>query len=188
MSLEVNIGKRGNILGVGPENASQVCNCWFAFYIVDVIICAFVCVFLQGLHYSWAEFNVTFVQVILSGPVLNEGELEALMRDPCLKPQVLPTFFDIGNGLDSSLENSLKDLCEAADEAVRSGSQLLILSDHSEEFVRTFVFINNMYSLHFALFVVVLLCIIQMLYCLYIHFLLHLSVSFLILDICFSTF
>lgn len=25
MSLEVNIGKRGNILEVGPENASQVC-------------------------------------------------------------------------------------------------------------------------------------------------------------------
>lgn len=26
MSLEVNIGKRGNILEVGPENASQVCQ------------------------------------------------------------------------------------------------------------------------------------------------------------------
>jgi glutamate synthase (ferredoxin) len=25
MSLEVNIGKRGNILEVGPENADQVC-------------------------------------------------------------------------------------------------------------------------------------------------------------------
>lgn len=25
MSLEVNLGKRGNILEVGPENASQVC-------------------------------------------------------------------------------------------------------------------------------------------------------------------
>lgn len=25
MSLEVNVGKRGNILEVGPENASQVC-------------------------------------------------------------------------------------------------------------------------------------------------------------------
>lgn len=26
MSLEVNIGKRGNILEVEPENASQVCS------------------------------------------------------------------------------------------------------------------------------------------------------------------
>jgi glutamate synthase (ferredoxin) len=25
MSLEVNVGKRGNLLEVGPENASQVC-------------------------------------------------------------------------------------------------------------------------------------------------------------------
>lgn len=26
MSLEVNVGKRGNILEVGPENVSQVCR------------------------------------------------------------------------------------------------------------------------------------------------------------------
>ena len=26
MSLEVNVGKRGNILEVGPENAAQVCH------------------------------------------------------------------------------------------------------------------------------------------------------------------
>uniref|UniRef100_A0A1D1YMH1 glutamate synthase (ferredoxin) n=2 Tax=Anthurium amnicola TaxID=1678845 RepID=A0A1D1YMH1_9ARAE len=94
MSLEVNLGKRGNMLEVGPQNASQV---------------------------------------ILSSPVLNEGELEALMKDSLLKPQVLPTFFDIGKGVDGSLEKSLKELCEAADEAVRNGSQLLILSDRSEE-------------------------------------------------------
>ncbi|KAJ4979425.1 hypothetical protein NE237_010205 [Protea cynaroides] len=94
MSLEVNIGKRGNILEVGPENAAQV---------------------------------------ILSSPVLNEGELELLMKDPHLKPQVLPTFFDIRQGVEGSLEKTVKKICEAADEAVRSGSQLLILSDRSEE-------------------------------------------------------
>jgi len=47
MSLEVNIGKRGNILEVGPENADLVA---------------------------------------LSCPVLNEGELETLLKDPKLKP------------------------------------------------------------------------------------------------------
>lgn len=31
MSLEVNVGKRGNILEVGPENASQVCVLFFFF-------------------------------------------------------------------------------------------------------------------------------------------------------------
>lgn len=94
MSLEVNLGKRGNILEVGPENASQV---------------------------------------TLSSPVLNESELEALFKDPHLKPQIIPTFFDIRKGLDGSLEKTLAKLCDAADEAVRNGCQLLVLSDRSDE-------------------------------------------------------
>lgn len=98
MSLEINIGKRGNILEVGPQNASQVS---------------------------------------LSSPVLNEGELEALIKDPQLKAETLHTFFDIRRGLDGSLEKTLKKLCEAADDAVRNGSQLLVLSDRSEELEAT---------------------------------------------------
>ncbi|XP_073017291.1 ferredoxin-dependent glutamate synthase, chloroplastic-like [Primulina eburnea] len=94
MSLEVNLGKRGNILEIGPENASQV---------------------------------------ILSSPVLNEGELESLLKDPILNPRVLPTFFGIRKGIEGSLEKALYKLCEAADEAVRNGSQLLVLSDRSDE-------------------------------------------------------
>ncbi|KAF3794694.1 Ferredoxin-dependent glutamate synthase [Nymphaea thermarum] len=94
MSLEVSLGKRGNILELGPDNAAQV---------------------------------------VLSSPVLNERELDLLVKDPHLKPQILPTFFDIKKGLDGSLETALRRLCEAADEAVRGGSQLLILSDRSDE-------------------------------------------------------
>lgn len=94
MSLEVNLGKRGNILEIGPENASQV---------------------------------------MLSSPVLNEKELESLFKDPYLKAQVLPIFFDIRKGLDGSMEKTLYNLCEAADEAVRNGCQLLVLSDRSDE-------------------------------------------------------
>ncbi|KAL6657438.1 hypothetical protein ACP70R_005218 [Stipagrostis hirtigluma subsp. patula] len=93
MSLEVNIGKRGNILEVGPENADQVA---------------------------------------LSSPVLNEGELDSLLKDQNLKPKVLSTYFDIRKGLDGSLDRTLKALCEEADAAVRNGSQLLVLSDRSE--------------------------------------------------------
>ncbi|ONM60370.1 Ferredoxin-dependent glutamate synthase, chloroplastic [Zea mays] len=93
MSLEVNIGKRGNILEVGPENADQVA---------------------------------------LSSPVLNEGELETLLNDSKLKPKVLSTYFDIRKGLDGSLDKTIQALCEEADAAVRSGSQLLVLSDRSE--------------------------------------------------------
>ncbi|CAN8257204.1 unnamed protein product [Cochlearia groenlandica] len=93
MSLEVNIGKRGNILELGPENASQV---------------------------------------ILSNPVLNEGGIEELMKDQYLKPKVLSTFFDIRKGVEGSLQKALYYLCEAADDAVRNGSQLLILSDRAD--------------------------------------------------------
>lgn len=75
-------------------------------------------------------------QVSLSSPVLNEGELEALIKDPQLKAETLHTFFDIRRGLDGSLEKTLKKLCEAADDAVRNGSQLLVLFDRSEELVR----------------------------------------------------
>lgn len=76
-------------------------------------------------------------QVTLSSPVLNEGELESLLKDAHLKPQVLPTFFDIRKGIEGSLEKRLNRLCEAADEAVRNGSQLLVLSDRSDELVTT---------------------------------------------------
>ncbi|KAL8235744.1 hypothetical protein R6Q59_016825 [Mikania micrantha] len=98
MSLEVNLGKRGNILEVGPENASQV---------------------------------------TLSSPVLNENELESLFKDPILKSQTIPTFFDIRKGLDGSLEKTLNKICEAADEAVRNGCQLLVLSDRADELEAT---------------------------------------------------
>lgn len=73
----------------------------------------------------------------MSGPVLNERELEGLLSDPLLKSQVLPTFFDIHRGIEGSLKKALLKLCEAADEAVRSGSQVLVLSDRSDNPVRT---------------------------------------------------
>lgn len=68
--------------------------------------------------------------------MLNEGELDLLLKDAQLKPQVLPTFFDIHKGVDGSLEKTLCRLCEAADEAVQNGCQLLVLSDRSDELVR----------------------------------------------------
>lgn len=92
------------------------------------------------------------VQVNLSSPVLNEGELESLLKDPHLKPQVLPTFFDVGKGMDGSLEKALHKLCEAADEAVRNGSQLLVLSDRADELV-SFILVCQVPS--FAIFVFV---------------------------------
>ncbi|BBN01830.1 glutamate synthase (ferredoxin) [Marchantia polymorpha subsp. ruderalis] len=94
MSLEVNLGKRENLLVPGPENAAQM---------------------------------------TLSNPFLSESELELLEGDPIFQSSTLPVFFDISNGIEGSLQRALDNLCEAADEAVRAGSQLLILSDRSDD-------------------------------------------------------
>lgn len=77
--------------------------------------------------------------MILSNPVLNEGELDSLLKDPYLKPQILKTFFDIRKGVEGSLEKRVARLCEEADEAVRNGCQLLVLSDRSDELVSTLI-------------------------------------------------
>ena len=74
--------------------------------------------------------------------MLNEGELETLLKDPKLKPRVLSTYFDIRKGLDGSLDSAIKALCEEADAAVRSGCQLLVLSDRSEAPVSTVFFLQ----------------------------------------------
>lgn len=94
MSLEVNLGKRENILEAGAQNADQV---------------------------------------TLTNPILNEGELDTLKADSKLKPCRLPIFFDVTMGVEGSLRKALNKLCEAADDAVRAGSQLLILSDRIDE-------------------------------------------------------
>lgn len=78
--------------------------------------------------------------------MLNEGELELLMKDSNLKPQVLPTFYDIRKGVDGSLGRALEKLCDAADEAVRNGSQLLVLSDRADELVINFLNWHSMVS------------------------------------------
>lgn len=82
----------------------------------------------------------------MPSPVLNEGELESLLKDSHLKPHVLPTFFDVGKGVDGSLKRSLYKLCEAADEAVRNGSQLLVLSDRFDELVSSLLAIFMLLS------------------------------------------
>lgn len=95
---------------------------------------------------------------------MNEGELDSLIKDFKLKAQVLSTYFDIRKGLDGALEKALQKLCEAADEAVRDGCQLLILSDRSEELVSIFLLhlcavLAVNYKLHMFLYIV--LCHLQ---------------------------
>ena len=138
MSLEVNIGKRRNILDIGPENASQVAKPSFFILSSNFIFYRYRRVLTIESLFVFSDCRLNIIdQVTLSSPVLNEGELESLLKDPHLKAQVLPTFFDIRKGVDGSLGKILNRLCDAADEAVRNGSQLLVLSDRSEELVRS---------------------------------------------------
>lgn len=76
------------------------------------------------------------MQVTLLSPVLNENELEILKSDHVLKAKTLPTFFNISKGIPGTLQTALDSLCRAADDAVRAGSQLLILSDRASHLVR----------------------------------------------------
>lgn len=144
MSLEVNLGKRGNILEVGPENASQVCSSYFLLFNYFTVFHFFFLSLLWCYHIFYVILSPLKLlvvlcifhiinQVILSSPVLNEGELDSLLKDPILKPQILRTFFDVRKGVEGSLKKSLDKLCEAADEAVRNGSHLLVLSDRYDE-------------------------------------------------------
>jgi glutamate synthase (ferredoxin) len=94
MSLEITIGKRGNLLEDGPHKTAQV---------------------------------------ELSSPVLSEGELDALKAEESLNPATLPIFFDISDAIEGALERGLRTLCEAAAAAVQAGSQLLILSDRTND-------------------------------------------------------
>jgi len=77
----------------------------------------------------------TCLQVELSSPVLSEGELDALKAEESLNPATLPIFFDISDAIEGALERGLRTLCEAAAAAVQAGSQLLILSDRTNDLV-----------------------------------------------------
>ena len=72
----------------------------------------------------------------LLSPVLNEKELEILKADNVLNAKTLPIFFNIDKGIPGALQTALDSLCKAADDAVRAGSQLLILSDRTNQLVR----------------------------------------------------
>jgi glutamate synthase (ferredoxin) len=79
------------------------------------------------------HMSLTCLQVELSSPVLSEGELDALKAEESLNSATLPIFFDISDAIEGALERGLRTLCEAAAAAVQAGSQLLILSDRTDD-------------------------------------------------------
>ncbi|CAI5991066.1 unnamed protein product [Closterium sp. NIES-65] len=71
--------------------------------------------------------------VRLTSPVLNEAEMQELMDDKQLAAARLPIFFDVSQGVEGALSRGLDALCAAADAAVDSGAQLLVLSDNADQ-------------------------------------------------------
>jgi glutamate synthase (ferredoxin) len=65
----------------------------------------------------------------LESPVLNNRELE-LIKQSKLEVAELSTLFSLKNG-PAGLESAIKNLCEAAETAVKAGKKILILSDRS---------------------------------------------------------
>ncbi|CAI6000519.1 unnamed protein product [Closterium sp. NIES-64] len=65
--------------------------------------------------------------------VLNEAEMQELMDDKQLAAARLPIFFDVSQGVEGALSRGLDALCAAADAAVDSGAQLLVLSDNADQ-------------------------------------------------------
>ncbi len=67
----------------------------------------------------------------LESPVLNDGDLEQI-RQSGLETATLSTLFKVADGPDG-LQRAVTQLCQEATAAVRSGKQILILSDRSGE-------------------------------------------------------
>ncbi len=66
----------------------------------------------------------------LESPVLNEAELEAIRRSD-FATETLSTLFAIADGPEG-LQRAVTALCQKAAEAVRSGKQVLVLSDRAD--------------------------------------------------------
>ena len=92
MSLDVSLGKKGNLLEAKPEAAG----------------------FLK-----------------LNSPVLNEAELEAI-KASSLGSEFLSTLYSVDDGA-QGLKVAIDKLCAAALQAVKTGKQILILSDWSQD-------------------------------------------------------
>ncbi|MGF1489369.1 MAG: glutamate synthase-related protein [Prochloraceae cyanobacterium] len=90
MSLQMQLGKRGNLLNPTPENARLL---------------------------------------KLESPVLNDAELGRI-KESDFSSVELSTLYQISSGPDG-LQTAIDDLCKAAEKAVKSGSEIIILSDRA---------------------------------------------------------
>ncbi len=83
-----------------------------------------------GQRGSLLEEKPEFARLLrVPNPILNEAQLERLLSYPePFRSAVLPTIFPVTGGL-GALEARLDELCALAEQAVRGGASLLVLSD-----------------------------------------------------------
>ncbi|WP_396134916.1 glutamate synthase large subunit, partial [Chamaesiphon sp. OTE_8_metabat_110] len=92
MSLDVSLGKKGNLLEAKPEHAGML---------------------------------------KLTSPLLNEAELEVI-KASSLGTEFISTLYPVNDGV-GGLKLAIDKLCTAALEAVKTGKQILVLSDWTAE-------------------------------------------------------
>lgn len=68
----------------------------------------------------------------LESPILFEQDLESIYNSKQFQVSTVTTFFDMKKGV-SDLQNSVRIICEEAIDAVSNGSEILVLSDYTDE-------------------------------------------------------
>ncbi|MEM7648695.1 MAG: glutamate synthase central domain-containing protein, partial [Cyanobacteria bacterium P01_A01_bin.70] len=83
---------------------------------------------LLGQRGNLLEEHADYARLLkLESPVLNEAELQTI-RQSSFKTATLSTLYDLTDG-PAGLQQAIQALCDRATEAVRAGSEILILSD-----------------------------------------------------------
>ncbi len=77
----------------------------------------------------WQPHKENAATIKIESPLVNEEEMKA-MRASGRKIETLPTFWDVKDG-PTGLAKAVKNLCDAAEKAVRAGAEILVLSDYS---------------------------------------------------------
>jgi len=78
--------------------------------------------------------ETTLPKLVLKTPVLNDTELLAIQKDETLKTVTIPSRY-VATGQPGALQAGLEALCEAAADAAKSGAQVLVLTERTDEMV-----------------------------------------------------
>lgn len=123
MSLEMRLGKRGNLLTPGPESYAQV---WPLPAACCLPAQCKTCLLPRYSMCTSAQRCLINLQVMLPSPVLLEDELTSVVN--CgLNNQTFTLHYTTGSP--DAMKNALQQLCTDVEAAVKGGCEIVILSD-----------------------------------------------------------